>query len=69
MDVDRREERNCYNYGGFGYIVRHCRNRGVENRVGERRRLEYGGNKEQRRIEKGKREQNLNGEQDLIFLN
>jgi len=49
-------------------MARHCRNRGVGNRVGERRRLEYKENEEQRRIEGGKKEQNLNREQNLIFL-
>jgi len=68
MDVDRRERRNCYNCGGFGHMARYCRNRGIGNRIGKGRRLEYGGNKRQRRIEGGNREQNLNGEQDLILL-
>ena len=40
MDVDRG--RNCYACGGFGHIAWHCRNRGVENRIGKGRRLEYG---------------------------
>jgi len=68
MDVDRRKNRNCYNYGGFGHLARNCRNRRIENRIGEGRRLEYGGNERQGRIEGGNRE-NLNGEQDLILLN
>jgi len=59
MDVDRRENRNCYNCGGFRHLARNCRNRRTGNRIKEERRLEYGGN----------REQNLNGEQDLILLN
>ena len=42
IDVDRRENRNCYNCGGFGYLARNCRNRRIDNRIGERRRLEYG---------------------------
>jgi len=62
MDVDRRERRNCYNCGEFRYMARYYRNRGIGNRVEEGRRLEYGGNKEQRRIEGGKKEQNLNRE-------
>ena len=49
-------------------MARYCRNRGIGNRIGKGRRLEYGGNKRQRRIEGGNREQNLNGEQDLILL-
>jgi len=42
-------------------MARYCRNKGIENRVEEGRILEYGRNKEQRRIERGKKEQNLNG--------
>ena len=37
MDVDR--ERNCYAYGGFGYLARHCRNR----RMGMNWRMEIEG--------------------------
>ena len=63
MDMDKREGRNCYNCRGFGYVARHYKNRGVENRIGEGRRLEYGNreNNKQRRIEEENREQNLNG--------
>jgi len=68
MDVDRRENRNCYNCGGFRHLARNCRNRKTGNRIGEGRRLEYGRNEGQRRIEGGNREQNLNGEQDLMLL-
>jgi len=32
MDVDRRENQNCYAYGGFGHLARNCRNRGMMNR-------------------------------------
>ena len=32
MDVDRRENRNCYTYGGFGHLTRNYRNRGMMNR-------------------------------------
>ena len=60
MNVDRKEGRNCYNCGGFRHIAKHCKNKG--NRIGEERRLKYSGNKGQRRIEGGNREQNLNGE-------
>jgi len=62
MDVDRRENRNCYSCGGFRYLVRNCRNRRGGNRIGEGRRLEYRSNED-------KKQNNLNGEQDLIFLN
>ena len=62
IDVDRRENWNCYNCRGFGYLARNCKNRG--NRIGKRRRLEYGSNRDngQRRVEEGNRQQNLNGE-------
>jgi len=43
MDVDRGNK-NCYNCGGFGHLTRNCRNRGIENRSGKGRRLEYGQN-------------------------
>ena len=36
MNIDRKKNRNCYSYGGFGYIVRNCRNRGL----GMNRRME-----------------------------
>jgi len=29
IDVDGRENRNCYVCRGFGYLVRNCRNRGM----------------------------------------
>jgi len=41
MDIDHG--RNCYACGGFGHMARHCRNRGIRGRVGENRRVEYGG--------------------------
>jgi len=57
MDVDRG--RNCYSCGGFGHMAKHCRNRRIENRIGEERRLKYGGNERQERGEGGNRK-NLN---------
>jgi len=39
MNVDRG--RNCYNCGGFGHLARNYRNKGIGNRIGEGRRLEY----------------------------
>ena len=36
MDVDRRENRNCYACGGFEHLARNCRNRGI----GMNRRME-----------------------------
>jgi len=41
MDIDRGQ--NCYACGGFGHMVRHCRNCGREGRVAENRRVEYRG--------------------------
>ena len=35
--------RNCFACGGFGHMARHCRHRGLRGRVGENRRIEYGG--------------------------
>jgi len=32
MDVDRRENRNCYTCRGFGHLARNYRNRGMINR-------------------------------------
>ena len=51
MDMDRRENRNCYSCEGFGHLARNCRNRRTGNRIREERRLEYRGKKGQRRIE------------------
>jgi len=66
MDVDRRNK-NCYNCREFGHLVRNCRNRGTENRIGEKRRLEY---RKRRMIEKGNgQDNNLNGDRNLIILN
>ena len=32
IEVDRRENRNCYTCGGFGHLARNCKNRGMMNR-------------------------------------
>jgi len=53
--VDRR--RNHYACEGFGHMAWHCRNRGVENRIGKGRRLEYGA--------RGRLERN-NGQRDNL---
>ena len=45
--------------------MRHCRNRGIGNRIGEERRLEYG---EQRKEEGGKGQSNLNRKGNLIVF-
>ena len=39
IDMDRR--RNCYNCGGFEYLVRDYRNQRI---VGQEKRIEYGNN-------------------------
>ena len=41
MEIDKG--RNCFACRGFGHLARHCRNRGMRGRVGENRRIEYGG--------------------------
>ena len=56
MEVDRG--RNYYACGGFGHIVRHCRNKG---RVTEGRRVEFEGNYEYLNT--------LKGEENLESLN
>jgi len=69
MKVDRNN-RNCYSCGGFGHLARNYKNKRIENRIGEERRLEYRGNENhgQRRIEGRNGQQNLNRKQDLILL-
>ena len=64
MDIDRG--RNCYACGGFGYMVRHCRNRGMRGRVGENRRVEYGGGNIEEITNIGN---NLKAGEDLELLN
>ena len=58
MKVDRGN-RNCYNCRGFEHLARNYRNRGMGNRIGESRRLEY----------KDNGQSNLNRDEDLIVLN
>ena len=55
MDVDRRENRSCYICGGFGYLARNCKNRGME----MNRRMEVNQNMNN----------NLNGKGDLESSN
>ena len=58
MDVDRGNW-NYYSYREFRHLVRNCRNREIENRIREGKRLEYGQNN---------RQSNLNRKEDLIVL-
>jgi len=68
MDVDQ-ENRNCYNCRRFRHLARNCRNRGIENRIEEGRRLEYEQNNGQRlMIEEENEQSNLNRDRDLIVL-
>jgi len=60
MEVDRKENRNCYSCRGFRHLARNCKNRRTENRIGEKR-LEYGGNE-------NNGQSNLKGEGDLIVF-
>ena len=65
IDMDRGN-RNCYNYRGFGYLARNCRNRETGDRIGKKRRLEY---RQRRIIEGGNKDiSNLNGDKNLIVL-
>ena len=64
MDIDRG--RNCYACGGFGHMARNCRNRGIQGRVADNRRVEYGGG----RIEEIENfSNNLKGDENLELLN
>ena len=70
MEIDYGN-RNCYNCGDFGHMVKYCRNWKIENKIGKGRKLEYEenrNNEQQRIVEKGNRN-NLNGDRDLIVLN
>ena len=64
MDIDRG--RNCYACGGFRHMARNCRNRSMKGRVGDNRRVEYGGG----RIEEiNTFSNNLKEGEDLELLN
>jgi len=64
MDIDHR--RNCYACGGFGHMARNCRNRGMRGRVGENRRVEYGGGQIEEIMDISN---NLKGAENLELLN
>jgi len=64
MEVDRGW--NCYACGGFGHMARNCRNQGIQGRVADNRRIEYGGG----RIEEIENFlNNLKGDKNLELLN
>jgi len=64
MKID--QGRNCYACRRFGHMARHCRNWGQRRRVGENRRVEYGGG----RIEEIPNfVNNLKEEENLELLN
>ena len=64
MDINRRS-RNCYSYGGFGYLAKNCRNIRIGGRIRDSRRLKYRRNEQ--RTEKN-RPSNLNGDENKIVL-
>ena len=64
MEIDRG--RNCYACGGFGHMARNCRNRGMRGRVGENRRVEYGGGQIEEIMDISN---NLKGAENLELLN
>jgi len=64
MDIDRGQ--NCYACGGFGHMACHCRNRGMRGRIGENRRVEYGGGNIEEITNIGN---NLKAGEDLELLN
>jgi len=64
MEVDK-SNRNCYSCGDFGHLARNCRNKGIAERIGQGRRLEYRNeNNGQKRTTEGenKQQDNLNRE-------
>ena len=64
MEINRG--RNCYACGGFGHMVRHCRNWDQRGRVAKNRRVEYRGE----RIEEITNfVNNLKEEENLELLN
>ena len=40
IEVDKGNQ-NCYNCRDFGHLARNCKNRGIRDKIGEDRRLEY----------------------------
>ena len=69
IDVDQKNK-NCYNCGEFRHLAKNYRNRGIRNKIGEGRRLEYGNNRQRLRTEgENGQNNNLNGDRNLIVLN
>ena len=64
MDIDHG--RNCYACGGFRHMARNCRNWGMRGRVGENRRVEYGGGQIEEIMDISN---NLKGAENLELLN
>ncbi len=64
MDIDRG--RNCYACGGFGHMACNCRNQGMRGKVGENRRVEYGGGQIEEIMNISN---NLKGAENLELLN
>ena len=56
INVNRRENRNCYSCGEFEHLAKNYRNKRMKNRIGEGKRLEY-------------KQENLNRKGDLVVLN
>jgi len=68
--VDRRENWNYYNCGGFEHLARNCRNREIEGRIGQEKMLEYRNeNNGQKRMKGENGQENLNEEENLIVFN
>ena len=64
MDIDHG--RNCYACGGFGHMACNYRNQGMGRRVGENRRVEYGGGQIEEIMDISN---NLKGTENLELLN
>ena len=63
INMDQRNM-NCYSCEGFGHLARNCRNRRTGNKIRKERRLDYRQNNG-----RNNRQNNLNGEGDLIVFN
>jgi len=64
MEVDRG--RNCYACGGFRHMACHCRNQEQRGKVGDNRRIEYGGGRIEEIISLS---DNLEEDKNLELLN